>query len=182
MSQPETPKLQEVKRVSRLLRGFFRFLFAMTIVSLLVVIASTLMLPNDGAFFVELAGIRFSGETLTGSVRALATIAASLGLGLSLKAFYHLIRLFGLYAAGQIFTSANVRELRQIGITLMLYALIWVFEFASALPAITSSVDQWAQVVSSFPMLALVCGAIVILVSWIMDVGRELREDQDLVV
>lgn len=182
MSTTEAPRLQEVKRVSGLLRGFFKFLFAMTVLSLIVMTLSTLMLPNDGEFSVELAGIQFSGAELTGRIRVMAAISALLGLGVSLKAFYHLIRLFGLYAAGHIFTADNVGQIRQLGITLMLFSLAWLFQFGSALPAISSSVDEWARIVPSFPMLELVGGAIVILVSWIMEVGRELREEHDLVV
>ena len=34
----------------------------------------------------------------------------------------------------------------------------------------------------SDPFTELVVGIVVIVVSWIMDVGRELREEQDLVV
>ena len=182
MSTSVPAKLQEVKRVSRLLQRFFKFLFAVSVVGFVAATLFALLGESSQEQIVELVGIWFTGDEISGKIMLLGIVGAALRILVSLKALYHLIRLFGSYAGGQIFTADNVNQIRQLGVTMMLLAAIWLLDFTVALPEITEKSDQWGRIVQSFPTLELVGGAIVILVSWVMDAGRELREEHDLVV
>ncbi len=93
-----------------------------------------------------------------------------------------LAKLFENYAKGEIFTLTVVNRLRKVGFALLGFpaisllnstvATILVSKFAPAL--------GWFDVSVNFDML--LAALIVILISWIMDVGRLLREENELTV
>jgi hypothetical protein len=176
VSHESPPKLKEVKRVSRSFRLFFMCLFVLTIAGLL----ASLFGPERPP--VELAGTVFAPEAVTDRIRTLWVIERVLRSLVALKAFFHLIRLFGFYAEGRIFTRDNVAQLRQLGVTMLLLPAIWLLIVVAAVPQIAGTDDGWIRAMASFPMMAGLGGAIVMLIAWIMDVGRELRDEQDLVI
>ncbi len=167
-------QLQAVQRASRSLRRFFMVLFGGTLLGSLALLF--------GQRTITLAGIAFAGDAVTGKIQTLWVIESVLTAAVLLKGLFHLIRLFGLYADGKIFTRENVRQIRQLGITLLLMPAVWLLVVLAAVPELTNVPDVLVRLVPSFPGMALIGGAIVLLVAWIMDVGRELREEQDLVI
>jgi hypothetical protein len=169
-------QLRKVRSASRSLQRFFILLLVLTVAGLL----ATLFGPEPPP--VELAGITFGADAVTGRIQTLWILERALGAAIALKAFVHLIRLFGLYANGRIFTRDNVRQLRQLGITLVLLPVLWLGVFLAVVPEIRDMGDGWIRAMASFPMMAGLGGAIVILIAWIMDVGRELRDEHDLVI
>jgi hypothetical protein len=105
-----------------------------------------------------------------------------LSTGLLARFFSHAIKLFGLYSVGVYFTAESVNHIRQIGITLLLVPAVWLIGPLSAwIFGADFSPDAGISLVSA-PMGQLISGIIVIFVSWLMDLARELREEQDLVV
>jgi predicted small integral membrane protein len=103
-------------------------------------------------------------------------------LVLLLKLNFHLINLFGLYADGKLFNRENVHQIRQIGIIILLFPALWVLGLIipGFLPA--EGLSRTAMTGGQDPFAELIVGGIIIVLAWIMDVGRELREEQDLVV
>ena len=109
-----------------------------------------------------------------------------------MKLIFHLCRLFDCYARGEIFTAESVRQIRAIGISVFLFIWVWVYQvIARAVLDVPGAVsDGSASGLSvpgaSFgtpdPIGAVLTGTMIVLISWIMDVGREMREDQDLTV
>jgi uncharacterized membrane protein len=175
-----TPQLQKVQKYSRSLQRVFKFSFG---VVLLGAVASLLLLfrPSDGP--ILLGGIELVRESLTGWSTVFVVAFIVLYYAVWLKIFYHLIRLFGLYADAKIFTRDNVTQIRQIGIAILVFPALWVFALLALAPAMVGdSAVSPRSIVPSSPMPALVVGAIVMIVSWIMDVGRELREHDELVI
>jgi hypothetical protein len=109
----------------------------------------------------------------------------------TIKFLRHLARLFGLYASGKIFTAEDVHEIRQIGISVFLFLGSGLYSILAKLfllaidhplgvstepvsPTVGLSFDSW--------MAQILAGTMIIVISWIMDVGREMREEQDLTV
>jgi len=173
----ETPaRLREVQRVSRTLRAFFILTFVLTVLGLLAALFGPERRP------IELVGSVFSPELATAKLSVVWFTKTILKALVALKAFYHLIRLFGLYADGRIFTSGNVVQLRQLGVTLLLLPALWVLELLAVVPEIAARDDGWLNLLPSFPMTAGLGGGIVIMLAWIMDVGRELRDEHELVI
>ena len=101
---------------------------------------------------------------------------------MNLKILYHFIRLLGKCAQGKLFTAQNVAQLRQIGLTLVCTPAVWLLVLIVAGPEIFAAQDQWVRIVASFPGAGALTGAAFLFASWILNEGRELRDEQDLVV
>jgi len=182
MSSDIAKKLNNVKRYSTSLRRLFRFALGVVAVAFVVFLALLVFAPGKLDVPVNIIGIEYVGDPLSGTVGVLAHIGAILGLGVLIKFLFHLQKLFSLYAEGKIFTAHNVTQIRQIGVTLLLLPALWCLGLLEMLFVDSIVVSDARILVGSTPVGELIWGAVVIVVSWIMDVGRELREEQDLVV
>ena len=105
-----------------------------------------------------------------------------LGAALTLKILYHFIRLMMLYAREKIFTAQSVAHIRQVGLTYACGLAVWLVVLIGAAPEIAAAQDQWLNIMPSFPGGAIVGACLFLFASRIMDEGRKLREEQDLVV
>ncbi len=170
-------KLGAIQRASRGLRGLFIFLFVIAVLGVLSNL--THPLPQSAK---TLAGIEFVGPAVTEKIQLLWLLQNVLRTAIYLKLFYHLMRLLGLYSEGQLFTAQNVAQIRQLGLTFMFTPALWLMVLIAAAPQIVAAQDQWLKIMPSFPGGALMNGAILLFVSWIMNEVRELRDEQDLVV
>lgn len=181
-------KLEKVRKYSASLRGVFKLLFALVaiagVVGLLVIALSSFEETS-----ISFGDLVLRGDEVTASVRMAGAIGLLIGRGVALKLLYHLVKLFDLYANGYIFTADNVAQIRQIGISVFLFTAGWLYSLvmrailggADALPADAGEISS-INVGSSGVFGFVLTGVIIIIVSWIMDVGRELREEQDLTV
>lgn len=171
-------RLRRIQRASRELRTLFIVLFVLSVLGT----AITLTHPRAQAAKVVLAGIVFQGASLTGKLHVLSLAQHVLGTVIYLVAFYHLIRLLGLYAQGRLFTTQNVVHIRRLGLSFMCFALVWLVGLIGAAPQIAAAQDQWSRILPSFPFSSLINGGVILFAGWIMNEGRELREEQDLVI
>jgi hypothetical protein len=188
MTAETAAKLEKVKKYSASLRNLFTFFFALGILGWFV---RTLMTWSDAKphepSVVQIAHLVFTGDPVPTDVRVLAYVYFTLGLAISLKITFHLIKLFALYAEGKIFSAENVQQIRQVGFTMLIAPALWLlsmliplFVSADGMSVTTSPSAGLLNVGGVFNQIIL--GTIVIVIAWIMDVGRELREEQDLVV
>ena len=109
-----------------------------------------------------------------------------------LAAAYHLYRLFGNLAAGSIYTPENVRRVRHIGLLQLLMAVLGVAIPVVAHALATTGFTVPVQIAFAFQSSELgtfVSAGLILLVSWIMDVGLHtkdhadaLQRDADLVI
>jgi hypothetical protein len=182
---PETAaKLQKVKKYSVSLRNLFVFFL---IIGLLGWLVQTMMMWSDATphepSLVRIGHLEYSGDSISLGVRVLSYVYFTLSLAISLKITFHLIKLFALYADGKIFAAENVRQIRQIGFTVLFSPILFVLTlFVPLFIAAESTISTDAPIGVGMLFEQLTAGAIIIVFSWIMDVGRELREEQDLVV
>jgi hypothetical protein len=113
-----------------------------------------------------------------------------------LTAVYQLYRLFGNLAAGAIYTPENVRRVRRVGLLWLLSAVLGiVIPVASSALVAFGSLDASTPIghelafPSSQSLGSFVAAGLILLVSWIMDVGLyakdhadALQRDADLVI
>jgi len=170
-------RLSEIQRASRALLIFFIF---MSVISLWSTLNNIVHPFPPGTR--TLAGVVFEGTAITGKIQYLWLMQLVLGAALTLKILYHFIRLMMLYAKGKIFTAQSVAQLRQVGLTNICALGIWLVVLIGAAPEIADAQDQWVQVMPSFPGGALLGGIFFLFASRLMNEGRELREEQDLVI
>jgi hypothetical protein len=170
-------RMSAIKRASRSLRALFILL---SVIFVLGTLSNLTHRQPPGA--TMLAGVEFLGASITGKIRTLWLTKTVLGVAITLKLLYHLIKLMGLYAKGKLFTEQNVAQIRQLGLTFMCAPALWLVVLIGAAPEIAATQDQWAKIMMSFPGGALMNGGILLFAGWIMNEGRELRDEQDLVV
>lgn len=129
-----------------------------------------------------LAGVVFQGAAITGKIEVLWLVQAVLRTALYLKIFYHLIRLMASFSKAKLFTAQNVAQVRQIGLTAICVLPVWLIVLIGAAPEIAVAQDQWVKIMPSFPGGALMTSIVFLFATRLMNKGRELQDEQDLVV
>jgi Protein of unknown function (DUF2975) len=182
MTMTTARKLERIRRYSISLRRLARFLFVVTLLGAVVSLLFILFQPGKWVEPMDVIGIRFTGMGADGTVRAFAALTVLLSAGVLARFFFHAIKLFGLYSRGAYFTAQSVAHIRQLGITLMLVPGVWLIGLLAVLTHGSATSPEAGISLVSAPTGQLVSGLIVIFVSWLMDLARELREEQELVV
>lgn len=170
-------RMNYIQRASRALLIFFIF---MSVISLWGTLNSIVHpLPADTR---TLAGVVFQGAAVTDKIHTVWLMQMVLGAALTLKVLYHFIRLMVMYSRGQIFTAQSVSQVRQVGITFACSLVIWLAVLIGAWPEIAAAQEQWTSIMPSFPGADLMGAFLFLFAAGIMDEGRKLRDEQDLVV
>lgn len=118
--------------------------------------------------------------------RLLGLSANMLTTGTAMLALWWLFQLFGRFAQGEIFTESTVRYIRYLGWTMIAGIIALPFEEALTTLILTIHNPPGDRVIAigfeSADFEELIVAGIIILVSWIMDEGRKLREADELTV
>lgn len=118
--------------------------------------------------------------------RIYAALAGLIVSGITMAGFYVLIKLFDLYEKGIIFSSNNVSCYRKLGYLIIISMAAGIIQ-NSVMSVIFSLHNPPGQRIitlslSSSDKAMGIIGMIVVLISWIMDAGREIMEEQELTV
>ena len=169
-------KLQKIKKASIVFRVLCTGLMVVT--SLLGLICIACMAIGIGGINYDSTSFQsFQAADLTPGHRILLIAMVALTWTVLFKCFYHLRRLFGNYSNGEIFTRDLVGQLRQFGIACLLWGVInflWGVLWVSLLPHGPKSFHGHFD---SFGF-----GAILIVISWFMDMAVDLREENELTI
>ena len=200
MNNATAEQLKKVQKVSTIVKGAFQGLMVLVSIASflkiagLVFMSDTTVTVTDAEVSEVAAGQRsfnmhlslldmeVAADEVQLSVRLLTGIALVLSLLVYLKILKHLVALFSDYEQGQIFTRANVHQLRQLGITILCIPALWIAVDLGFVVLTQLIAPGSAMVESSFPVMTLLTGIIVVLMSWIMDVGRAMQEESELVI
>ena len=180
-------EIQKVRRFGHCGRVVCSAIFGFGLVAVIFMV----LLAALGLFFPKIHGAT-TALALTPQLKMWMTLVSGLTAGVMLAGVYQLYRLFGNLAAGAIYTTENVRRVRHLGLLSLLWAVLTIaiplalsglgFLHAS-LPA-SLLVVRWSESLSS-----AISAGLLLLVSWIMDVGLHakdhadaLQRDADLVI
>ena len=169
-------RLRAIQRASRWLQILFILLAVLFVINRISVLTQTL--PTDTH---TLDGVAFHGSALTNNIQILWIARLALGAALTLKAIYHLIRLFGLFRREKMFTPQQVAQVQQVALTLAFAPAMWALVLICVWPEVVAQ-ELYANVIATFPGGALIASGIALLASRLMNEGRELRDEQDLVI
>lgn len=170
-------RLRAIQSASRWLQVLLILLAVLFVINRINVLMQTF--PSDTC---TLDGVVFHGSAITNRIQILWIVRLAVGAALTLKAAYHLIRLLGLFSRSELFTAQQVAQVRQVATTLACTPAIWLMVLIGAWPEIVAAQDQWMKVMPSFPGDAVIGSCIVLLASRLMNEGRELRDEHDLVI
>lgn len=125
-------------------------------------------------------------HTLSPETKFLGFLISLIPTGISMFIFYFLIKLFGLYERGQIFSTPSVKYIRNIGITVLVGELVNPIYLALISAAMTwnnPAGERLSTISISGTNVAMVITAVlIILISWIMAEGHKLQEEQKYTV
>ncbi|MGD0060305.1 MAG: DUF2975 domain-containing protein [Verrucomicrobiia bacterium] len=174
--KPESEaRLKKIKRVSNVLRVICQV--GMIIVTCVFIGVMALILIGRGSIcFADNCSLPLA--PLTVPARLVLAVVSALALAVGFKGFYHLYRLLGNYGRGDIFTSESAGQIRQLGITVLLWYganILWAFTAVSLSPATLPFSVQ-------FHSDSLVTGPIIIVISWFMEMAAEMREENELTI
>ncbi len=120
------------------------------------------------------------------STRLLGLGVAMIPTGIGMLSLWWLFRLFSCFSAGEIFTRNTVKYIRRTGWTVLIGAGITPIYEALMTIVLTIHNPPGERLVAitfdSANFEEIVIGGVVIVVSWIMDEGRKLRETEELTV
>ena len=166
-----------IERAARALLIFFIFI---SVIFLWSTVANIVHPFQPGTR--TLAGVVFEGAAITDKIHNLWLLQMVLSAALNLKVLYHFIRLMILYTKGKVFTAQSVSQIRQVGLTFACGLVVWLIVLIGGWPEISAAQDQLQNIMLSFPGGAIMGACFFLFASHIVDEGRELREEQDLVV
>jgi hypothetical protein len=126
-------------------------------------------------------------QALLTPLQLMASVFLILGvvIGVWLAALRQLYRLFGNLAAGAIYTPENVRRVRNVGLLLLLWAVLGIV-IPTAIVVASGLIDTSVPIDLDgvFPSLSelfssFTTAGLVLLASWIMDVGLYQKDHAD---
>ena len=174
---------ERIQQASRRLRYLLMVVFwAMPVINAFVwifinnfpEIMTSKMLP----YFVHLP--------LPALTRLMGFMVVMIPTGVAMTGAYHLMRLFELYERGEIFKLSNVHCYKKLS-----RVLIWWFAAGILCQSLLSVVltlhhppgqRMLTFALSSSDLAILLLGLILAVITWVMEEGRKLQEDQDLTV
>jgi hypothetical protein len=173
-SETET-KLQNIKRISRILHAVCKGLLVLVVLLFLAAVIGVLV---GGNVTIAAFDLRIAVASLALPARLLIVALLLLSMGVIAKGLYHLCRLFNGYASGEIFTRQAAAQIRQLGITVILWACVGVF-----LPLAAAGLMH-AHPLSPFPLHidSALIGIVIIVISWFMEAAAEMREENELTI
>src|SRR6185295_5476377 len=200
---PETEaQIQKVRKFGQNFQQLSRLAGAFLVIVCLLALATIFAAPHPSNFKVGLGAYMFTGDHMTTpELKAWACVVVTTVFAFLLAIVLQLQRLFGRLAAGSIYTRENVRGLRRVG---LLALALGVFQLLlplfsqglvdagvidRALVAFAEPTDRSIFLVGPASLSGFIMASLVLLASWIMDVGRQtadeadgMRRDADLVI
>ena len=191
-------KIGKVRTFGRIARVPCGALFGFGLVGTLGILISVALGPFSGwdnGIGLPGLGSVSTAQITTPALKVWVFLVVFLLTGASLAVVHQLYRLFGNLAAGAILTPENVRRVRNVGLlTLLSAALEILIPVATAALVTSGFIDASApishELVFSWQSVsALISAGLILLASWIMDVGlyekdhaEALQRDADLVI
>jgi hypothetical protein len=123
---------------------------------------------------------------LPGLTRFLAFLVDMISGGVIMYGLRKLEGLFGLYENGIIFTEQNVKYFRSLGRVLIVWVVSDVVRNSLLSIVLTLDNPPGHRVITvgfgSADFTAIFVGIVVLIISWVMDEGRKIQEDQALII
>ncbi len=118
--------------------------------------------------------------------RFLAFLTQMLPLGVTIFGLVRLKALFGLYEKGAIFTEENVNCFRSLGRALIAWVACDVVSNSLLTIALTLDNPPGRRMISiglnSGELTGIFVGAVVLIISWVMDEARTIQEEQARII
>lgn len=181
--------MEKIGRLSKILQvilwSFFFFLPIITGVSWIFFEEFYQVGMMDRMHDVNISGLPFVLPLSLWS-RGLGFVVSMIPATVDMVVLWYLIKLFSLYARGDVFTATNVRYIRRVGVAMLIGQALNPFYQSLLTIAITLGNPKGQRMISlgigSSNLSEIVTAIMIIVVAWIMDEARKLQEEQALVI
>lgn len=123
---------------------------------------------------------------ITALTKAFGFLVSMITVGVDMLVFFFLVKLFRLYSRGDIFSRENVRYIKLVGYTLLIGQALSPISGALTTIVLTINNPVGKRMVSvglgDWNISKIIIALMIIVVSWIMDEGRKLKEEEALVI
>jgi len=173
-------RMRRIQKVSGVVSTLCKYL--MGIAFILFLVGVVVIFSGIDRGFIRLEGIEIRANQLTVGGRIILALFVGFYGTVLFKGLYHLGRLFDNYSRGEIFTKDSVTQIMRLGFVALLAAGVKISAFPVAVILILTHKPDMASASLTIPFTQLIVGGLVILISWIMDTGRLLREENELTI
>ncbi len=187
---------RKIQKSAKLFRSIFWFTIVMTPIFMATIwLAGGELAFGDSGFemgFDMMMGDVTMDDTympalpLPWSTRVLGLAVSMIPTGVTMLSLWWLIRLFSCFVGGEIFTENTVKYIRYLGWTMVAGVVAAPIHEALLTTVLTIHNAPGERMVmislESTDFEQLVTAGVIILVSWIMEEGRKLREADELTV
>jgi hypothetical protein len=182
MDKEAMARLENIRKVSGIVRGICKGLFAAAILAYTGLAVLFCFGFASGGSLISIGEITLPANSTSIGTALLYLIFLTIPYIIVFKGLFHINRLFFYYEKGNIFTAQNVAQLKQIGVTFLLWTGYEIF--ASVLALCLSAYLKNSMFIDINPsiLLSLLLGVFFILISWVMDNGRGLHEENELTI
>jgi len=177
--------MKKIERVSKIIRILAQVVFCFTIFAILVLTALTVFISeeNHENIYLKVQGQEFLVEQFGFQARVLFLLVIFLWGLVFEKGVYQVIQLFKLYEKGKIFLSENVLRIKELGKVLILWSFVKLISDWGTVELVQlTSPSNTSSFSLSLDFTALVVGILIMVVAWVMDEGRKLREEAELTI
>jgi hypothetical protein len=175
-------RLEKVKRTSRGARRACYWLMGLVLLIATVTVLGRLTLPGSASCAAQGPQAPGCGE-LPSEALTFLLVALIGSVALVLAGLYRLARLFGNYSRGEIFTRGSVREIRMLSYLAVAYVVFQFGLFIAMLSITAGGAEEWPrELFVDLPLGPALVATLLTLLAWVMDVGAELREENELTV
>jgi hypothetical protein len=180
--------IKKIEKVSNLFKLFCMLVLGIFIIGFLLGVYSIWAEYPIGNVNINISGMELQHpkDFSTGG-KIFITLAILVYIGLMSKGFYHLKNLFSSYSKGKIFTTEANGQIKKLGVTVCLWPLCQVLCILFGYIAVHLTYGT-IRMINTPPdksvsiLIPLILGAFIIYFSWVMETGREIREDQELTI
>lgn len=178
--QIQQKNASKIYRISRLFRLFF---FVLIPVIPLGLALFWLNLNSLTPFFKDLLPVEVTAP-LPLWILFLGFAGSMISVSILIWGLFILVKLFRLYEQNKIFTVANVRCYRKLGYVAFIFVPAKVASNTCIGVVLTLTQEQQRLQISfsSNELSILIISGLILLISWVMEEGRKLQTEQDLVI
>ncbi|HWA28402.1 MAG TPA: hypothetical protein VG734_22320 [Lacunisphaera sp.] len=174
MNPSNETRLRKIERASTLIRTAISALYVPVAI---ITVASTVAVVAGWSAHISYEGQVFIPSALPLSSRLILALAVLAAGAVAAKGLFHLRRLAGNYTRREIFTTDSARQIRDFGVSCMLWGVVkvvWAF-----LPLLVSVHRMSVYSTSIDPILM---GAVIVGISWFAEMAAALREENELTI
>lgn len=176
--------MDKIKRYSRYLQYFF--LAAIVVEPLGAALAWAFLDSETLRMLTSFEAEPGINWNLTDLQRLLGFVVSFIPVALNMLLFRALARLFWLYSQGFVFTQDNVKRIRQAGFLLLIGQLVSpVYQsLLSLVLTMHNSSGQHMVLINvhESDISEIITALMILVVAWVMDEGRKLKDEEALTV